>query len=119
MIVNDIQTITAIERDGLNIRTLTIICKVLKPKPDFNLQEAIKQAIRQYLHTPDGKNIYIYNGECFNWADFATNVPNEINKLYGFEKIESVLNDIVVDWDEHLADDADLQEFWEDKLDED
>lgn len=119
MIVNDIQTITAIEKDGLNIRTFNIKCKILKPSPNFDLQDAVKQAVRQYLHTPDGRRTYIQNMKCFNWADFAVHVPNKINKLHGFEIIESALNDIIVDWDEHLADDTDIQEFWGDKLNKD
>lgn len=119
MIVNNIRTITAIERNEFNIRTLTITCKILKPCPDFNLQKAIRQSIHQYLCTPDGRNIYICNGEYFNWKDFATHVPNEINRLYGFETVKSTLNNIVVDYDEQLANETDLQKFWGDNLDTD
>lgn len=119
MTTNNIQIITAIERGGLNVRILTIPCKILDPDPNFDLKEAIKQAIQQYLHTPNGKTTYLYNNKCFNWADFVTNVPNEINRQYGFETIgsTSLLSDIIVDWDEHLADDAELQDFWGNTLD--
>lgn len=102
MIVNDIQNITAIEQDGLNVRTITITCKILNRNID--LKQAIKHAVTQYLKTPDGQRTYEYNCSCFNWADFATNVPNEINKEHGFEIIEPTLSDIIVNWDENLAD---------------
>lgn len=119
MQVNNIQTITAIEQDGFNVRTLTIICKILNPTEKFDLENAVKESVKEYLHTQSGKRTYLYNGKCFNWADFAVNVPNEINQKHGFETIDSTLSDIIVNWDEHLADDADVQEFWGDKLEED
>lgn len=102
MITNNIQNITAIEQDGLNVRTITITCKILNHNID--LKQAIKHAVTQYLKTPDGQHTYEYNCGCFNYADFATNVPNEINKEHGFEIIEPTLSDIIVNWDENLAD---------------
>lgn len=106
------QTIIATERDGMNVRTIAIVYEVIREDPDFDLKEAVKAAVKDYLHTIEGKRVYEYNQECFNWADFEANVPNELCEQYGFRKVETMFSDIEVDWDEHLVDDEDFEKFW-------
>ena len=102
-----LRTVTAIERDGWDIRTLTIIFEV--PNGNFNLKYWVRKAAEDYCKTEDGKKIYSYNCSYFNWADFDIYVPSEFCEKYGFKKIDSALSDIIVDWDEQLVDDVEME----------
>lgn len=100
--------ITAIERDGFDVRTLTVICEV--PSKDFDLKEAIRKASLEYVLTPGGSKIYAYNCRCFNLADFSANVPNSICEKYGFTKLDDVYSENEIDWDEQFVSDEDIEE---------
>jgi hypothetical protein len=100
-----LKTVVAIERDGFDIRTLTLQFDV--PSKDFDLESAVKNAATDYCKTTQGKAVYQYNCNYFNWADFAMNVSNEFCEKYGFKMIDSVCEDIIVDWDEQLVNDID------------
>lgn len=97
-----LRTVVAIEQDGLDVRVLTVQFDV--PNKDFNLEKAIRQAASDYCQTKEGKQVYDYNCSCFNLADFVAFVPAEICQKYGFQKIDSAMNDLIVDWDETLVD---------------
>jgi len=97
----NIVTITAIERDGFDVRILTVNLNVIDE--NINVKKAISDACREYITTPEGKRVYENNGDCFNLADFEVNVPNIICKRYGFEKITSQMADYCLDWDEQLV----------------
>ena len=99
-----LRTVVAIERDGLDIRVLTLQFDV--PGEEFDLKEAVYKAATDYCKTTDGRKIYDYNCSYFNWADFATSVPQEFCEKYGFKRIDSAVSDIEVDWDEQLVDDS-------------
>lgn len=101
------QTIIAIERDGLDERILTIQLETYREGLD--LRQAIIDACTEYVQTPEGKKLYEYNCGCFNWADFEASVPNEICEKHGFAKYKSLDADITVGWDEHLVDDSKLK----------
>lgn len=98
-----LQAVTAIERDGFEVRTITILFEV--PSKDFNLIKAVKLAATDYCMSPEGKKVYMYNCSQFNWADFESSVPNEFCEKYGFKKVDSALADIIADWDDHLVND--------------
>ncbi len=113
--MKDIMTIVATEHDDdMDTRSLVINIRILDESQasSFDIRSAVRKAVHEYLCTKEGKAIYDYNCGGFNWADFEPNVPNEICRKYGFEKIESCRNDLEVDWDEHLADDKALRKFW-------
>ena len=108
-----LQTVVAIEREGWDVRTLTLLFEV--PDEHFNLEYWVRKAATDYCLTEKGRAIYDYNCSCFNWADFEMNVPNEFCERYGFKKINTgILGDITVDWDEHLVDDAQMEDDDED-----
>ena len=109
-----LQTVIALERDGLEVRAISILFDV--PNKDFDLLKAAKSAATDYCKTAEGKRIYEYNCSQFNWADFEMSIPNEFCERYGFKKVDSVLADIIVDWDEHLVDDFALDEYGEETL---
>lgn len=96
--------ITAVERDGFNLRTLTMTFRV---KQDVDIVKAVKNASREFILTELGRSLYAYNCYCFNWGDFWDNVPNEICEKHGFRKIDSGISDFAVDWNEQLVDDYD------------
>lgn len=111
-----LQTITAIERDGFNVRVLTITLDV--PNKEFNTRQAIIDACTEFVSTEPGRSVYKYNCGNFNWADFDMSVPPEICEKHGFKKIRSDLGDIEVNWDEHLVDDGKLPADEDDEEDE-
>lgn len=97
-----IRNVVAVERDGFNVRTLTVSFEV--PDENFNLIRAIKNACNEYIRTEDGRKTYIGNCDAFNMGDMVSYVPNSICEKYGFKMSDSVLSDIEIDWDEQLAD---------------
>lgn len=102
-----LRNVVAIERDGLDFRALTILFEV--PDEKFNLEEAVKKAATDYCLTKEGRKTYDYNCSWFNWADFDLNVPNSFCEKYGFRKVtDGTLSDIIVNWDDHLVDDAQM-----------
>ena len=103
-----LRTVVAIERDAMDVRVLTLQFDV--PNAAFDLKDAVRKASTDYCKTPDGKGIYEYNCSYFNWADFAMSVPQEFCEKYGFKRIDSVVGDIEVDWDEQLVDDSQLED---------
>lgn len=98
------RNIVAIERDGFSVRVFTLTFDV--PSESFDLVSAAKDAARAFCQTGEGRT-YISNCGCFNWADFEY-VPNKICQQFGFQRVDSVLNDIEVDWNEQLVDSKDV-----------
>lgn len=98
--------VTAVEHDGLNTRILTLTFDVLDKK--FNLERAVRQACTAYCKTEEGRAVYERNCRNFNWADFNAEVPNEICREFGFQKVDSDVDTTEVDWDEHLVCDEEL-----------
>lgn len=103
-----LQTVIAIELDGVNVRAISLQFEV--PDKDFDLKGAVYAAATEFCQTEEGRKTYDYNCSCFNWADFDVNVPDEICERHGFKKIKGELADMVVDWDEHLVDDFVMEE---------
>ena len=104
--MGELRTIVAIEQDGMNTRTLAILVRVLDTS--INLTDAVKRACTEYVKTKNGFDTYQYNCNLFNWADFETSVPNEICRKYGFEKVDSILSEEDVVWDEQLVDETSI-----------
>lgn len=95
-----IKTITAIEHDGLDIRTITAVFTI--PSPDFDIISAVKAASNEYIATENGKRTLEHNCGYFNFADFLACVPEEICKKHGFTY--KTTGDMIIDWDESLID---------------
>lgn len=103
-----LQTVVAIERDGLDVRTLTLLFEV--PDEHFYLEYWVRKAATDYVKTEEGRRVYSYNCHWFNWADFAMSVPNSFCEKYGFRMVDTALSDITVDWDEQLVDDSQIED---------
>ena len=106
------KTITAVERDGFDLRLLTLTFEIdssLHTK-NFDLIDAIKKACNDYAKSDLGKETLKYTNGAFNLADFDMHVPRSFTNKYGFRKIETCMSDIEIDWDEQLIDDPDDEE---------
>ena len=101
-----IRTIIAMERDGLDVRILTLNFDV--PGKDFDLCSAVKAACLEYCQTDAGKKIFEGNCNCFNWADFDVHVPGAICEKHGFKKVPAETADFIVNFDEQLVDENDV-----------
>ena len=97
-----IQNIIAIEQDGMDTRAIVIPCELLSDNPDFDLMDAVKKATAHFLRTDAGYSVYEENNACFNWGDFAAEVPNEICMIYGFRKEEEGVCNVIRDLNEQL-----------------
>lgn len=98
-----LRVICAVEHDGRSERILTLAFDV--PSEEFDLRAAIRTAVRDYLSTDEGRRTWDYNCRNFNWADFAMNIDSIECQRYGFSPVgNEQYSDLIVDWDEELAD---------------
>lgn len=108
-----IRTVIAIDYGSRNPRHLTL--NFLIPNKEFDLFAAIKAAATEYCQTEDGKKTYIGNCHCFNWGDFDLHVPQDICKKHGFQKIDALVADSEVNFDEDLVNEDDVIKEEEDE----
>ena len=110
-----LRTVVAIERDGMDVRVLSLLFEV--PHKGFDLRAAVIKAATEYCQTEEGRNLYRYNCSCFNWADFASAIPAELCQKHGFRRVDWDMcePDIIADWDEHLVDDSQLSDLEDDE----
>lgn len=102
-----LQTIIAIEQDGLDTRAIALNFEV--PNKQFDLKKAVMTAATEFCKTKEGRKMYDYNCSYFNWADFAMSVPNEFCLRFGFSKVDDALADLMVNWDEQLVNESELE----------
>lgn len=98
-----VRSIIAIERDGFNIRTISMQFDV--PREDFDIIGTLKRICLDYVRTEDGRQVYEYNCGYFNLADIEANIPDSLYEEYGIKRLSTDLSDIVIDWDEDFVDD--------------
>lgn len=96
------------ELDGHELVAYTFELNVLEP--DIHLVSAIRKAAIAYCNTPEGRKVYkSENNGWFNWGDFVANVPNEICRSFGFEKLDDSIQPLrPVDFNEQLVVEEDL-----------
>lgn len=92
-----IRTLTAVERDGLDLRLQTVSFEI--PDKDFDLMSAISRAVKNYARTESGRKTIDYNCGYFNLADVAGSLPQEFCEAQGFKVLDSVQTDETIDWD--------------------
>ena len=79
--------------------------KIEVTKQNIDLKQAIKDACREFIVTPEGLKLYSKNHEQFNWQHFAANVPNAICEKYGFKKVQTDNENVLYEkWNESLVD---------------
>ena len=105
----NIRTITAIDNESQTPVTLTMQFEILQENPDFDLQDAIRLACKDYVkNTRSGWKTWTNNDEVFTWRDFWRNVPDNICESYGFRKLTSVKTEPNVSLQESLVHQSDL-----------
>lgn len=97
-----IRNITAVERDGLDIRTITVSFRV--PDAGFDLMEAIKKAVAEFAETENGKDALEYTCGYFNLADVAAFLPEYFCRRHGFTVADALNQDEEIDWDFDFTD---------------
>lgn len=100
-----IKRITAIERDGLDVKVMTMEFEILDK--EIELKEAVRKACAAYMKTLEGAAVYRGNCRNFNWGDFWEHVPNDVCRKHGFLKKNDIVAENDVDWDEQLFDGGD------------
>lgn len=78
---------------GCELRFLTDRTDLLN---DNVILSDIRQAVRNYLDTEDGKEANERACNDFNWGDVLTEVPDEVFKAIGLTPIEPPMADIVI-----------------------
>ena len=101
-----IRTIVALDSDGFDGRVLVLNFEV--PNREFDLKAAVKKATLDYCLTEEGKTVYSGNCHCFNWADFAAEVPEAICRKHGFKLIPSPDAEEIVDLHEQLVEESEV-----------
>ena len=96
-----IKTVTAIERDGLNLRLLTMVFEV-PSRSDFDLMDALRKAVNDFCRTEEGRKVYEYNCGYFNLADIDMSLPKEWLEKYEIEYIDTCPS-YEIDWDESFC----------------
>ena len=86
----------------------TFVMRVRLLREPLDVEDAMFEAVKAYIHTEDGFRSYDANGERFNWYDCQF-IPNEICRKCGFEIIRSEIheNDYFVNGGENLIFDRD------------
>ncbi len=102
------------EYTNRDIQQFVLLLEILSPniKTTTDLEIAIEKSCTEFVKTKEGKRIYNFNCQNFNWADFNMYVPEDICKKYGFRKLKNPKTemDFTVNWDKHLVDDEELEE---------
>lgn len=75
---------------------------ILSDAQDFSLEKAVKEAVKDYLKTEEGKALKNHLNDRFNWFDFIELVPDNLCKPHGFLPIRPTKADIWVDFNEDL-----------------
>ena len=97
-----IRDVTAIERDGLDIRTVTVSFRV--PDENFDLMEAIRKAVAEFAETDDGKAALEYTCGYFNLEDVVCFLPDCICERHGFTIEGSLDHNDEIDWNFNFTD---------------
>lgn len=101
-----LKTVIAVENDWLDTRVLVLNLDI--PNKEFDWKSAVEAACVEFCQTAEGQNVFKHNCNCFNWADFDLYVPDEICQKHGFRKIDAVIADETVNFDEQLVDDSEV-----------
>lgn len=71
---------------------------------EFNAEQAMRDAVQEYLETSEAKKILEYNNYDFNWGDAILNLPDEIWNKHGLHPIKNnAVITVNVNHDENMA----------------
>lgn len=111
---DNICRIVAADKNSLDDEPLVIAIRILSNDEDFNVIKAVRAACAEYVKTSDGSETLRANSGRFNWDDFESEVPNDICREHGFEKVQDAQFYIGVNLGEQMVENSDekqKQEF--------
>ena len=68
----------------------------------FDVEQAFRDAVDEFLETDSGNKIVEYNGGDFNWGDAVLNIPDFIWKNHGLIPLDTTAS-VSVNHDENLS----------------
>lgn len=90
------------DQDGLNVRISELIIRTWLS--DDEIIPAIMAASKDYLNTPEGREVWEHNCHNFNFGDFDTNVSNKFCTPHGFYRVDQEMDSSMeVDFNTQLA----------------
>ena len=99
------------EMDGTDENILVLAFECL---PGTNIHQAVRSAVKYFMMTDEGKEVYERNGRSFNWGDFDTYVTDDICQMFGFRYTGSACEVSYEDFNDQLITEAEfdaVQEF--------
>ena len=84
-----------------------LVLTFMTEEDNINLEEAIKNACKEYCRTEEGKKVYSGNCHSFNWGDLDLYVPAAICRKHGFYIVQSY-NAVSGDFNEQLVTESDI-----------
>lgn len=105
--------IIATDQDGLNTKNyiFEFLADNRKLKDTADIRRAIKEAVKEFCQTEEGRKVYEGNCNNFNWGDLDAYVPETVLNKYGLYKPDAASGDILeVDFNEQLIDENDVLE---------
>jgi hypothetical protein len=102
--------------ENLGGRSFTYSIRLKIADPDIDIEQAIKDACKEYCQTDEGRQLYLDNNKSFNYGDFDLYVPDEICKKYGIEKISGLEEGYLHDKFEQLVDEEEILKDYEEDI---
>lgn len=66
-------------------------------------EKIVRETVREYLKTPEGKRDMEYSGGAYNWGDVASTIPASFWEEHGLKPMNHTAADLWVDHDEVLC----------------
>lgn len=98
------EVIVAIDQNGLDAEAYV---HVLNAEKGTDIEVAARLAAEAFCRTPEGRETYKENNNCFNWGDFSY-IPKEVCRKYGFSPCYFTPA-ITVDFNEQLVSGTDSE----------
>lgn len=76
---------------------------ILKKGEGNDPKDLIRNAVREFLNTPEGKDALKETCGAFNWGDAANLLPDRICDNHGFRFLDPLQADEIVDLNEQLT----------------
>ena len=96
-------TIVANEIIGLSATECTLLQFSYNPEQIHDPETVLREAVKDYLKTDEGKRQLEINCGCWNWGD-VDDIPGSFFLNYGLSKVAPLDVDIIVDRNESLTD---------------
>lgn len=91
------QTIIARNSDQTDEFCLGIVVEATDGQdPNPNVITALREAVRDFIGTADGKKVLEETCGCFNWGDMVEYLPAEVCERHGVRIVDTFQTDLIV-----------------------